>query len=45
MSDARPCPPYLCPQVALVDCGVRMREEDRTAYCFLPGGLGTMDEL
>lgn len=32
-------------QVALVDSGVRMREEDRTAYIFLPGGLGTMDEL
>lgn len=33
------------PQVALVDAGVRALETDRTAYIFLPGGLGTMDEL
>ncbi|GAB4822086.1 hypothetical protein N2152v2_009132 [Parachlorella kessleri] len=32
-------------KVALVDCGVRMQEGDKTAYIFLPGGLGTMDEL
>ncbi|EFN54207.1 hypothetical protein CHLNCDRAFT_24809 [Chlorella variabilis] len=32
-------------KVALVDSGVRMKESDRTAYLFLPGGLGTMDEL
>ncbi|KAK2075722.1 hypothetical protein QBZ16_001463 [Prototheca wickerhamii] len=32
-------------KVALVDCAVRARECDRTAYVFLPGGLGTMDEL
>ena len=32
-------------QVALVDAGVRASESDRTAYVFLPGGLGTMDEL
>lgn len=23
--------------------GVRMKESDRTAFIFLPGGLGTMD--
>ena len=32
-------------KVALVDAGVRMKESDRTAFIFLPGGLGTMDEL
>lgn len=32
-------------QVALVDAGVRASANDRTAYVFLPGGLGTMDEL
>ncbi|KAL4458429.1 hypothetical protein ABPG75_013294 [Micractinium tetrahymenae] len=32
-------------KVALVDSGVRMKESDRTAFIFLPGGLGTMDEL
>ncbi|KAL0055474.1 hypothetical protein WJX82_000862 [Trebouxia sp. C0006] len=32
-------------KVALVDCGVRAKESDQTAYIFLPGGLGTMDEL
>lgn len=32
-------------KVALVDSGVRMKEGDRTAFIFLPGGLGTMDEL
>ena len=32
-------------KVALVDSGVRMKVEDRTAFLFLPGGLGTMDEL
>ena len=37
---------FLSPRkVALVDAGVRKRVEDRTAYVFLPGGLGTMDEL
>jgi uncharacterized protein (TIGR00730 family) len=37
---------FLSPRkVALVDAGVRKRKEDRTAYVFLPGGLGTMDEL
>lgn len=38
-------PPLPWLQVALVDAGVRMEEGDRTAYIFLPGGLGTMDEL
>eukprot|EP00887_Chlorella_sp_A99_P006297 scaffold3.g6297.t1 len=32
-------------KVALVDSGVRAQEADRTAYIFLPGGLGTLDEL
>lgn len=32
-------------KVALVDSGVRINESDRTAYIFLPGGLGTMDEV
>ena len=32
-------------QVALVDAGVRASEKDRSAYIFLPGGLGTLDEL
>ena len=32
-------------KVALVDAGVRMKESDRTGFIFLPGGLGTMDEL
>lgn len=32
-------------KVALVDSGVRSKESDQTAYIFLPGGLGTMDEL
>eukprot|EP00803_Ostreobium_quekettii_P005356 evm.model.scf_604.4 EVM.evm.TU.scf_604.4 scf_604:38992-47721(+) len=37
---------YLSPRkVALVDAGVRESDGDRTAYMFLPGGLGTMDEL
>jgi len=37
---------YLSPRkVALVDAGVRLSEDDRTAYVYLPGGLGTMDEL
>ena len=37
---------FLSPRkVALVDAGVRKAECDRTAYVFLPGGLGTMDEL
>ncbi|KAL3140309.1 hypothetical protein ABBQ38_004574 [Trebouxia sp. C0009 RCD-2024] len=32
-------------KVALVDSGVRSKASDLTAYIFLPGGLGTMDEL
>ena len=28
-----------------MDSGVRSKESDLTAYIFLPGGLGTMDEL
>ena len=37
---------YLSPRkVALVDSAVRETAEDRTAYIFLPGGLGTMDEF
>lgn len=32
-------------KVALVDAGVREKEEDRTAYIYLPGGVGTMDEF
>ena len=28
-----------------MDAGVRGSEGERTAYIFLPGGLGTMDEL
>ncbi|KAK9805408.1 hypothetical protein WJX73_002177 [Symbiochloris irregularis] len=32
-------------KVALVDAGVRASPSDKTAYIFLPGGLGTMDEL
>ncbi|KAK3248480.1 hypothetical protein CYMTET_42057, partial [Cymbomonas tetramitiformis] len=32
-------------KVALTDCGVRKEASDRTAYVFLPGGLGTMDEF
>ena len=32
-------------KVALVDSGVRQAAGDRTAYIFLPGGLGTLDEL
>ena len=32
-------------KVALVDAATRKRAEDRTAHVFLPGGLGTMDEL
>ncbi|KAG2448520.1 hypothetical protein HYH02_006411 [Chlamydomonas schloesseri] len=32
-------------KVALTDAGVRQVPEQRTAYVFLPGGLGTMDEL
>ncbi len=32
-------------QVALVDAGVRAAEKERSAYIFLPGGLGTLDEL
>lgn len=31
--------------MALTDAGVRLLPEQRTAYVFLPGGLGTMDEL
>lgn len=37
---------FLSPRkVALVDAGVRLQESDTTAYIFLPGGLGTMDEF
>ena len=37
---------YLAPRkVALTDAGVRKTKKDRTAYIFLPGGLGTMDEF
>lgn len=37
---------FLAPRkVALVDAGVRASPSDKTAYIFLPGGLGTMDEL
>ena len=32
-------------KVALVDSGVRSTDSGYTAYIFLPGGLGTMDEL
>ncbi|KAG2444920.1 hypothetical protein HXX76_001656 [Chlamydomonas incerta] len=32
-------------KVALTDAGVRLVPQHRTAYVFLPGGLGTMDEL
>ncbi|GLC59572.1 hypothetical protein PLESTB_001501700 [Pleodorina starrii] len=32
-------------KVALTDAGARQRPDQRTAYLFLPGGLGTMDEL
>lgn len=39
------CALIILVQVALVDCGVRASDEDRGAYVFLPGGLGTMDEL
>ena len=35
-----PFPPP--PQVALVDSGMRMHEGDRTAFIYLPGGLGTL---
>ena len=37
---------YLAPRkVALTDAGVRKTKEDKTAYIFLPGGLGSMDEF
>lgn len=32
-------------KAALTDAGVRRQEQQRTAYVFVPGGLGTMDEL
>ncbi|GFR39690.1 hypothetical protein Agub_g165 [Astrephomene gubernaculifera] len=32
-------------KVALTDAGARQVPDQRTAYLFLPGGLGTMDEL
>lgn len=32
-------------KVALVDAGVRAKETEMTAFIFLPGGLGTMDEF
>jgi predicted Rossmann-fold nucleotide-binding protein len=28
-----------------VDAGVRKRPSERTAYIFLPGGIGTLDEV
>ncbi|KAG1666317.1 hypothetical protein FOA52_004799 [Chlamydomonas sp. UWO 241] len=41
---------YLCKHMptrkaALADAGVRHTADQRTAFIFLPGGLGTMDEL
>ena len=37
---------YLAPEESCVnDAGVRKTKKDRTAYIFLPGGLGTMDEF
>ncbi len=32
-------------KVALTDAGSRLSPDQRTAFLFLPGGLGTMDEL
>ena len=40
----RPCRGHAL-QVALTDAGVRTKESERTAYLFLPGGLGTMVSL
>jgi len=31
-------------KIGLVDAGVRMNKEDKTAYIFSPGGYGTLDE-
>ena len=36
---------YSCRALGLCFAGVRMKAEDRTAYIFLPGGLGTLDEF
>lgn len=37
------CPQYLAPRkVGLTDAGVRKEEHERTAYIFLPGGLGAL---
>ena len=54
LSSAKPIVPPECSvickflsarKVALVDAGVRQRAEDKTAFIYLPGGVGTMDEL
>ena len=45
-----PCSYVVCQHMpirkaALTDAGVRVNVSDRTAFIFVPGGLGTMDEL